>query len=57
VYLRKRGIEDKDFIISPNYIKNIILLSNLSKLEDLIAKIYEKKIFFQSNYIMAKEVP
>ena len=52
MYLRQRGIEDKDFIISPNSIKNIILLPNLSKLKDLITKIYEKKIFFQNNYII-----
>jgi len=52
VYLRKRGIEDKDFIINTNSIKNIILLPNLSKVEDLIAKIYEKKNFFQNNYII-----
>ena len=46
MYLRQRGSEDKDFIISPNSIKNIILLSNLSKLKDLIAKINEKKLIF-----------
>jgi len=52
VYLRQRGIEEKDFIIRPNSIKNIILLPSLSKLKDLIAKIYEKKNFFQNNYII-----
>jgi len=41
---------DKKFIMSPNSIKNIILLPNLSKLKDLIVKIYEKKIFF-SKYL------
>jgi len=46
------GIEEKNFIISPNSIQNIILLPNLSKLKDLIAKVYKKKIFFQNNYII-----
>jgi len=43
---------DENFIISPNSIKNINLLPDLSKLKDLIVKICEKKFFFQNIYII-----
>jgi len=49
VYLRQRGIEDKDFIISPNSNKKNILLPDFSKLKDLIVMIYENKFFFSKN--------
>jgi len=37
---------DKNFIMSPNSSENIILLPNLTKLKDIIIKIYGKKFFF-----------
>jgi len=42
---------DKNFIISPNSIKNINLLPDISKLKDLIVKIWEKKFFFFKIFI------
>jgi len=50
VYLRLRSIEDKDFIISPNSIKNIIMLSNLSKIKDLIVKFFFSKQLYNLSY-------